>query len=894
MSLRRLAQTPLPCLTLLLAWTSTFIQPVQAAPKISNEILNFAPPCAQSCFKSFILTNFESSACGDTPSLACLCRQSGRTGHTIGEGAVACIAAEGARGSCSAKDSSLQTQATSYNMCVGIAGAAPKTHSTIVATLVVPTGTGGLSVPTPRPTNSASPPAQDVTSVLTPTSAAPTASISSSAGSTQATVRPSDTSAAVVPETPAVAQQQQLSSAQIVGIVLGCLAVVVFGILLVFLARCVRRKRFGGDPEAGFTKMRDSLSFGRRSQPISPPDIQISKPLHSSPSDRAYQWQANPPRPQQTQPMQQPTGASVGLAVSPRRNQQAASDVAAMRAAQRGTPTVVLSPPAPLASTAKVETTAPPKPALTLAIPPASKPQQRAAPNPRESIVTEFAEDGEGDSVPNTSNIWRPPPTDPQSATTYFFADKGGNWILRNKSDRKPAPREREPPVATTEVELPSPDDKTRAERAQGWFSPGAFPEPLRVPSREAQQAKLGSPISFKDQQSQPSSSRRENRSSSVYSTYNAPVSMMPGPQNPLPAPDTYFAMIRDGRDLTNGRSSGSRRKSAARKASKRRSADSTTSIESAAAAGAPRSRIPYEDEALIEDEMQVDLSPVVESPRTPLTPGQSPVTYPRIRKRDAASPPGYDIQQGLSMFPAPGGQGRQGPGLKVPSNATAAGARRANAPMLSPPNQYGYPNRNPGMQRTGSPEVRQGVSVDTIEQRQRYQQQQQQQRQVGTGRTPSPRRGPYELAADGQQVRRPSPAQQQQQQQQQLQQEQRRPSPAQQQLLQEHRRPSPAIQALQEQPQRRPSPATSNPSQPSRSLSRSPADSSSSLLAKRRGAEKAAALSLADQEARRNNKKKGWKKEGVEMPPITPITPGIRMMTPTRKGDDLFLDVRR
>ncbi|KAK4452368.1 hypothetical protein QBC34DRAFT_398544 [Podospora aff. communis PSN243] len=861
MSLRRLAQKPLPSLTLLLAWTSTLIQPVEAAPKISTEILNFVPPCAQACFKSFILTNLESSVCGDTPSLACLCRQSGRTGHTIGEGAVACIAAESSRGSCSGRDASLQTQATSYNMCVGISGAAPKTHSTIVATLVVPTGTGGLSVPTPRPTNSASrPPSQDVTSVFTPTSAAPTASTSNSAGSTQGTIRPSDTSAAVVPETPAAAQQQpQLSSAQIVGIVLGCLAVVVFGILLVFLARCVRRRRFGGDPEAGFTKMRDSLSFGRRSQPTSPPDIQISKPLHSSPSDRAYQWQANPPRPQQTLAVQQPAGASVGLAISPRRTQQAASDVAAMRAAQRGTPTVVLSPPAPMASTAKVENVAAPKPALTLAIPPAMKTQrQRAAPNPRESIVTEFAEDGEGDSVPNTSNIWRPPPTDPQSATTYFFADKGGNWILRNKSDRKPAPREREPPVAATEVELPSPDDKTKAERAQGWFSPGAFPEPLRVPSRGTQQTKLGSPISFKDQQSQASASRRENRSSSIYSTYNAPVSMMPGPQNPLPPPDTYFAMIRDGRDLTNSRSSGSRRKSAARKASKRRSADSTTSIESAAAAGAPRSRMPYEDEALIEDEMQVDLSPVVESPRTPLTPGQSPVTYPRIRKRDAASPPVYDMQQGLSMFPVPGGQGRQGPGLMVPANPMGAGARRLNPPMF-----------NPGMQRTGSPEVRQGPSMETIEQGQRYHHQQQQW-QVGTGRTPSPRRGPYELAAEVQPARRTAPAQQ---------------------SLQEQRRPSPAVQALQEQPQRRPSPAATNPSQPSRSLSRSPAESSSSLLAKRRGAEKAAALSLADQEARRNNKQKGWKKEEVEMPPITP---GIRMMTPTRKGDDLFLDVRR
>ncbi|KAK0638768.1 hypothetical protein B0T16DRAFT_230923 [Cercophora newfieldiana] len=925
MSLRRLAHLPLPCLTLVLACTSALVS-AQVPKKISAEVLNFVPPCAQSCFQSFILTNLESSACGDNPSLACLCRQSGKTGHTIGEGAVACIAAESARGSCKGNDASLQTQATSYNMCVGIANAAPKTHSTIVATLVVPTGTGGLSVPTPRPTGSTSAPAQDITSVLTPTSAAPTASISSAVGSSPVTPRPSDTSAAVVPDDKPVAQQQQLSSAQIVGIVLGCLAVVVFGILLVFLARCVRRRRFGGDPEAGFTKMRDSLSFGRRSQPASPPQIQISKPLHSSPSDRAYQWPSNPP--QKFQPMQQPPG--VGLAISPFRAQQAASDVAAMRAAQNRTPTVVLSPPPPMASSAKVENAASPKPALTLAIPAAAAPKPNAngkakprAPNPRESIVTEFAEDGEGDSLPNTgNNIWRPPPTDPQSATTYFFADKGGNWILRNKSDRKPQTaqqqqqqKQQSPALATTEVELPSPSDKTKAERAQGWFSPGALPEPLRVPSRTQQQQKLGSPISFKDQQAQ--QNPRRDRSSSVYSPsgYNPPVSMLPGPRNPLPPPDTYFAMIRDGRDLTgSSRPNSTRRKSssaaAARKTSRRRSTESTTSIESAAAAAAPQQRgagkgkMPYEDEALIEDEMQVNLSPVVESPSTPLTPGQSPVTYPKIRRRDAE---GWE-------FPMPVPRQQQGAQLAVPGQGQ--GSRKLGVPPALNPNV----NRNPALQRTGSPEIRQGVAAGSGA---RYQGQQQ---MVGTG-------GPYELATDGQQMRRPSPAQQQvyqqlheqrrpspaQQQLQQQLQESRRPSPAIQQL-QEQRRPSPAIQALNEQQRRpspaqlqqqlqeprrpspaiqqlqeprRPSPATTSTATPSRAHSQSPADSSSSLLAKRRGAEKAAALSLADQEARRNKPSKGWKREDVEVE-APPITPGIRMMTPRRIGDDIILDVRR
>lgn len=757
-----------------------------------------------------------------------------------------------------------------------------------MATLVVPTGTGPLIIPTPKPTTSANVPAQDVTSVLTPTSAAPTASTSSTLGTSPVTTGPTDTSAAVAPDETPTVSQQQLGSAQIVGIVLGCLAVVVFGILLVFLARCVRRRRFGGDPEAGFTKMRDSLSFGRRSHPNSPPEIQISKPLHSSPSDRAYQWPTNPPRPQQTQQMQQPAG--VGLAVSPYRSQQAASDGAAMRAAQRGTPTVILSPPVPTPSTATVENTSSPKPALTLAIPKAPKPQTRPPVNSRESIVTEFAEDGEGDSVPNTGNIWRPPATDPQSATTYFFADKGGNWILRNKSDRKLGPRE--PAMATTEVELPSPSDKTKAERAQGWVSPGALVEPLRVPSRNNNQQKLGSPISFKDQQQQQQqrSSRRDNRSSSVYSPYDAPLSVTPGPQNPLPAnnlppPDTYFAMIRDGRELAGPRNSA--RKSA-RKAAKRRSNDSSTSIESAAA-------LPYEDEALIEDEPQINLSPVAESPRTPLTPGQSPVTYPRIRRSDGLSPQQRqgpsNMQQGLSLFPMPARQGslRQipppgsTPGLTLPVKKAGvpmmdrvADPKRpmgANAPVLLSPNQY--TNRNPALQRTGSPETRQGVLPSMKQQRQRQQQGQaaywtDQQAEVAES---GERRGPYELATDGQQARRPSPAVQQ------LQQE-RRLSPA---MSLQEIRPSPAIQQLQQQ--RRPSPA----GLPSRSMS--PADSSSqnSLLAKRRGVEKAAALSLADQEAKR--KPKGWKRQEVEMPPITP---GIRMMTPTRKGDDLFLDIAR
>ena len=803
----------------------------------------------------------------------------------------------------------VQTMSTAYNMCVGIGNASPNTHSTIVATLILPTGTGPLLLPTPTPTTSASTGAQDVTSVLTPTSALPTPTTTSTIGSSPVTTTPSDTSAAESSQATPASSPQQLNSGQIAGIVLGVLAVLAIGALLIFLARYVRKRRFGDDLEGGFTKMRDSLSFGRRSQVNTPPQIQISQPLHEGPSGRAYRWPGNLPMPQQPQQqLQQPAGVNapvapavapaVGTAVTtmaPNRAQQAASNAAAaVRSPKRTTPAVTLTPPAPLASKAKVESISSPKPALTLTIPKGPQPPSRAPARARESIVTEFAEDGEGDSVPGTANIWRPPPTDPQSATTYFFADKGGNWILRSKSGR--VQESSELPALPAKAELPSPDDKTKAERAQGWFSPEAVVKPLRVPSRNAR-PKLGSPISFKDQQQ--TESQRPDRTSSVYSSYDAPATVTPGPQNPLPErslppPDTYFAMIRDGRELAGAKVS--KRRSARR--SRRRSSDSATSIESAAAP-------PYEDEAIIEDEPQLNLSPVAESPHTPISPGQSPVTYPKIRRPSSQQQLAtVGAPQGLSLFPAPPKQSPMRPTapagstpgyLTVPTKrpgppamprvADSRPSVYANAPTLNP-----NPNRNPAQQRTGSPETRLGP-VPTIEQQRQRQQQdsskywdgQQAATAQGSGRRgPSPPRQPYELSSEAerpQQRRGPPPPLQQQQQPQQRQPE-RVLSPSATQLQMQQ-------QQQQQQQQRRPPPAGQAPS----SQSSGGPSLQSSLLAKRLGADKAAALSLADRE--RKFQQGSWKRQSNGMPPMTPITPGIRTMTPTRRGDDLFLDIR-
>ncbi|KAK4031742.1 hypothetical protein C8A01DRAFT_21093 [Parachaetomium inaequale] len=917
----------------LATWTTTL--PAIAAAQTANitpEILNFVPACAQKCFKSFVSANFDGEVCGNSPSLQCLCRQRGSSGYTIGEGAASCLVGESRFGACQGQDGISDTTATAYNMCVGVSRAEPKTHSTIVATLILPaSGTGPLLVPTAiqtatstgtaartattTPTSTVSLPTGEEPSSTTATSTTPTTSAlptaTASTGSETSDDKPDD--------------KPQLSSAQIAGITLGCGAVVVFGILLVLLARCIRRKRFG-DLESGFSRMRDSMSFGRKSRPSSAPGgLQISSPLHRVQTGR------NPadPRWQPSIPQQ----GGVGLAISPlaarggvfaRPSPALASVLAASRPPTppakptpvsapalapppRSVPKVVRSPaPAPRAPAAD---RSPPKPALTLAIPTGQERVARVPANARDSVVTEFAEDGEGDIAPGTA-VWRPPTSDPLSATTFYFADKGGNWILRNASTRNPGPgtsgRESGPPTrqviqevpaAPVEVELPSPDHKTRAERAKdayGGFSPDAVVSPLRLP-RKPGNGRLGSPIAFRDQRREPqlSSPSLSARLSQTAETITSEPSQ------------AYFTIMRESRDLTGGKI----KRRSTRRVSRRVSQDSATSIESA-----------LEDEDVIDDEPQVDLSPVAESPQTPISPGKSPVKYPKIPrhnhqqqqmpppkpqpKKAAESellppahrynvwhPPGHSSPTGAGAMPMPTTTTKT-----VPHLSSGGPPRRPwNAPNLNPNR-----NMNPAQPRTGSPEIRAGPISPTDTQYRPQQQRQQRQappnpeaywNQPPTAavrarqqpqQPPPPPTPPYELPGENTPSSRrrydTPPLQQQQQQQQYQQQQNRRPGQL----------PTPAATP---QPQ----------SHPAVGAAAGDTSSQGSLLAKRRGADKVAALTLVNSKAggkgarKGGNNKAGWTREEQELygTPV-PITPGwVPELTPTRRGADLYLNVR-
>ena len=66
----------------------------QSSLSLDRSILRFVPRCATTCFRSFVNVNYDTSDCGRSPSLQCLCARFGASGATLGEGAFQCISAQ--------------------------------------------------------------------------------------------------------------------------------------------------------------------------------------------------------------------------------------------------------------------------------------------------------------------------------------------------------------------------------------------------------------------------------------------------------------------------------------------------------------------------------------------------------------------------------------------------------------------------------------------------------------------------------------------------------------------------------------------------------------------------------------------------------------------------------
>lgn len=686
-------------------------------------------------------------------------------------------------------------------MCSGVANPAPQTHSTIVATLIIPSGTGAIVPPTTTTTRSSS---------LGTSSTAISMSSTTGTSFTASTVgSPSPSSTSSPSQQASTSSTPKLSTVQIAGISLGVAGAVGLAIALVLLARCIRRRRYG-DGESGLLNARTSRGFGLLKSNQNSPQFQISAPIQKTPVEMDFK------RPGDRESI---LPSAIGLAISP-------------------PPQKPQSPPE-LHGPQGVQGLS--KPALTLTIPrEPGEPQRgsRMISTGRDSVVTEFAEDGEADSA-GVTQIWRPPPSNPQSATTYYVADKWGNWVLGNQN----------PKSGAAELEAPSPLTRTRSERAADALpeSPveGGAPTPPRP--RKPAISKLGSPIVLKGNNAT-GSGVNVNISPSVYSNFSAPPSILLHPSHslakPLPPPSTYFDLMRKNSGTADKRGSVHRRKSRrTSRVEKRRSSDSVTTIESSAGA--------FEYEDMIDDEPQEDLSPVVESPHTPISAGTSPVSYPKIpmsgkAAADQSTPPKGSA---LTLFPPPLRTSVSNP-YKQPN---------PNLGTIEPVKTHRVPPPTQG------PNIQQPLKAMTL--------------------NPKPNHTPGHIKS-GSPETRPGPARPE-------------PPPQQQQLL----KTEPSARNLKH--------GRNNSVQTAQSTE-SYNSTASSLLAKRLGVDRAAALALGGPSGslgKRPGQEK-WRRDGNEQQQqqqggapgfvidglghvALPVTPGWQpKLTPTRRGDDLFLSV--
>ena len=258
-----------------------------AGPQYTNflapYLVKLVATCAQSCLEAFIATSFPTSTCPDPQDLDCLCTRESKTGFTLGEGALRCLASD-------CTNEQLLDIAAAYGVCASVPGAKPMTHSTITATMANPTTItfdthNTLTTTDPNPSISSSCSdswfsqtnlisltssvssskdtpisTSSITGILTASGTPPLIPTNTAAffpinpGSSSTTSLPgissTDTSAA------AATQKSTLTNQQIAGIAVSAGAVTVAGFALLIFLFCFRNKRaskrdsgssFGGD-----------------------------------------------------------------------------------------------------------------------------------------------------------------------------------------------------------------------------------------------------------------------------------------------------------------------------------------------------------------------------------------------------------------------------------------------------------------------------------------------------------------------------------------------------------------------------------------------------------------------------------------------------------------------
>lgn len=550
-----------------------------------------------------------------------------------------------------------------YQMCSGQVSALPNTKPTpLSAAFLVGGGsvriapatattTTTTTIPTHAGTTSTASSTTSTTSLSTSTAISTTqSSTSSTSRATPSSMTPTETASPQTSETQAAAAVS-LGTTQIVGISIGVVGAIALALGAIFLARRSRRQRYPGLDEEGFVSMDEKDSFRGGGGAAS----RLTKIFHISPPILRSQQRTPEPPPQSTE-HQKVDRSTIGLAISRPRSEIASKQQTPTKERRMSR----LLPPKPLR---------PSKPNLTVNIPnavhPALRPESSQPRTDRTSTLTNMTAFADLDTeAPEGGQIWRPPPSDPQSATTYYVADKWGNWVLGSNARQSQLADVAE----VVELDTYTPLTKSPIEKQEEAAAMAGALSAATAPELAKPQQALLRPKGRDGNASQ---------ASSVYSQVSAARNSI---RPPLPT-------------AKRSSSSGGRRPS---RADSKTSMDSVTTIQTSSSGGGPFDESPPLEE---EDPRPLSsLSPVMESPRTPT--GRSQVRYPKIPGRlDLSSIRMVPPPRRPDFTASPPGQPSPTLGALMASRASPSAYPQplnpkrntrlsANVPTLPPPHQ--------------------------------------------------------------------------------------------------------------------------------------------------------------------------------------------------------------
>ncbi|KAI4281587.1 MAG: hypothetical protein L6R38_003565 [Xanthoria sp. 2 TBL-2021] len=296
--------------------------PIWAGPlsidSLSPYLSAIVPTCAHGCLRSFVADSFPSSTCKSQSDIDCLCTRDSKTGLTLGEGALRCLAAE-----CGKNSTAIGEAIRVYEVCHSVPQAKPMTHPTLTATQVIITTVPYSKPPTsimseeatetepssptppfisPSATEDVQLPSDivaDTRSLPTPsstTSNAPTAQESLTEPSTFNSVTSFPTNSQSSPSITAAAASASrpvLTKPQIAGVTVGSVAVagIIFGLLALFFCLRSRRDKRWRASDASFGNDKIVIDEPRKPSPPLAPAVQdvergIRGPEVSEPYDQ--------------------------------------------------------------------------------------------------------------------------------------------------------------------------------------------------------------------------------------------------------------------------------------------------------------------------------------------------------------------------------------------------------------------------------------------------------------------------------------------------------------------------------------------------------------------------------------------------------------------------------